>query len=362
MKKVIKVLHIGEYVQGGVATYINTLIKYSPPKFENYLILSNEKSKHDWPLEKDRVIYYKYKRSWESIIPAIKIIQETINKIKPDIIYVHSTWAGVMARLPYLIKKRNAKIIYNSHGWSFLMDIPKYKKCIYALIERVLANATDVIINVSKYEYNAALQVNITPNKLMQINSGISQEIKADFEEVNMPINKLNILFVGRFDKQKGVDILLDSFKKCTRKDIHLTMIGGSVLNEDMQIYKNEDDRITFMGWVPHEKLGSYYKNCDVVVMPSRWEAFGLVAIESMKYGKPVIVSNRGALPEIIHNNENGFVFDMDDSNSLKMILQDLDKMECLKMSESIKYIFKEKFTVDNMVNKTYRVYNMIYK
>ena len=356
----LKVLHIGEYVQGGVATYINTLIKHSPKNIENYLILANEKSEHNWPLTKDHVIYYKYKRSWESIIPAMRKIQATIDDIKPDIIYIHSTWAGVMARLPYLLKRKNIKIIYNPHGWSFLMEISKYKKCIYAFIERVLANVTDVIINVSKFEYDSAVQVNIARNKLVHIYSGISQEIEEDNEAVHMPDNKLNLLFVGRFDKPKGVDILLESFKKCTRRDIHLTMIGGNVLNEKAQVDKIDDDRITFLGWIPNDKLGAYYKKCDVVVMPSRWEAFGLVAIEAMKYGKPVLASNRGALPEIICDNETGFLFDMDTDSGLIKEFDILDKRKCAQMKEKVKETFREKFTEENMVNKTYLLYMKI--
>lgn len=352
-------LHIGEYVQGGVATYIKTLIKYSPKDIENYLILADEKSEHNWSLKKDHVIYYKYKRSWKSIIPAIIIIQTTIKEIKPDIIYIHSTWAGTMVRLPYLFKRKKLKIIYNPHGWSFLMDTPKYKKCVYTFVERVLANVTDIIINVSKFEYNAALQKNIAPNRSVHIYNGISQELNYDIEKVSMPENKLNLLFVGRFDKQKGIDILLEAIKQCTRKDIHLTMIGDNVLTDESPIDTNDDNRITFLGWVPHSKLGNYYKKCDIVVMPSRWEAFGLVAIEALKYGKPVLVSNRGALPEIIHNNENGFVFDMDDSSKLVEVLYKINKDKCKEMSENARHSFIDNFTEKDMVDKTYYIYNM---
>ena len=130
----MKILHVGEYVNGGVATYLRTLLnglqKYS--NIESYLLISEYKSQKNWENITKKVFYYKYKRSISNIFSAIKQIHEVIEKVNPDIIHVHSTWAGLFVRLSYLFRKRKAKIIYQSHGWSFLMDTSKYKKNIYS--------------------------------------------------------------------------------------------------------------------------------------------------------------------------------------------------------------------------------------
>ena len=92
--------------------------------------------------------------------------------------------------------------------------------------------------------------------------------------------------------------------------------------------------RVLPLAWFPifikidamYIKIGEYYQSCDGVIMPSRWEAFGLVAVEAMKYKKPVIVSDCGALPELVKDGYNGYVFKMDDEDSLKLIIDKLEK------------------------------------
>ena len=356
----MKVLHIGEYVRGGVATYIRTLIKYSEKNVENYLLLAKSKSESDWSLNSEHIIYYNYKRNWRYILPAFFEIRKAIKRVNPDIVYIHSTWAGVLVRSQYLWNKKPIKIIYNAHGWSFLMDTSAYKKKLYAMIECVLAYVTDEIVNVSNYEYNAALNRGISPSKQNVIYSGISSDYELsniDSVKVSFPKDKLNLLFVGRFDNQKGVDFLIEEFNECNRDDIHLILIGDNVISGRNSIEKVNTKKITFLGWIPHDKIAEYYVSCDAIVMPSRWEAFGLVAIEAMKYGKPVIASNRGALPEIVSKKEVGFVFSMDKKNSLTSILECLDKDSLQAMNSSVREEFLRKYTADNMVVKTYNLY-----
>ena len=147
----MKILHVGEYVKGGVSTYIHLLLKLDKKQqVENFLILSREKSDKSWDLDEKHLKYYSYKRNLLNIFMAILQIAKYINSVKPDVIYCHSTWAGLFVRLPLLFKKKNAYIIYNAHGWSFLMDTQEWKRKIYARIEYVLSKVTDCIINVSK--------------------------------------------------------------------------------------------------------------------------------------------------------------------------------------------------------------------
>ena len=154
----MKVLHVGEYVKGGVATYLHTLFSDETLAVDNHLVLSQPMSDTNWELLPSKVHYYTYKRRLLDIPLAMLHIWRKIRQVNPDILMVHSTWAGVFVRFPYLfISKRKKKIIYNAHGWAFLRDTSDIYKKIYALIERVLANVTDCIINVSDYEQNAAL-------------------------------------------------------------------------------------------------------------------------------------------------------------------------------------------------------------
>lgn len=354
----IKVLHVGEYVQGGVATYIRTLINHPEyPDVDDYLICADKNSETNWEIPSDHIQYYPYHRSLMQIPKAMSAIRKAIKQIKPDVIYCHSTWAGLFVRFPMLFERKTCRVIYNAHGWAFLRDSAEWKRKVYAGVERILQGQADKIINVSKYEYNAAIHYGLKKNNQTVIYSGISPEKGKVDSQVKLPLGKINLLFVGRFDPQKGLDLLLEAFNSCQRQDLHLTIIGDNVVGGGVKIEKKNTDRVTFLGWIPHDKLTSYYSACDVVIMPSRWEAFGLVAIEAMKYGKAVIVSNRGALPELIEDGKNGFVFNFEKTEQLIEILERL-RPEDLQVISS----FNEKEFIDKYQDKfvkmgTYQLY-----
>lgn len=353
----MKVLHVGEYVQGGVATYIRTLLDHPDyPEIEDYLVCSDYNSDHSWKLPEDRIYYYSYKRTLGNIPNAIKAIYRVVKHVKPDVIYCHSTWAGLFVRLPLFFLPKHCRIIYNAHGWAFLRDTTSLKKALYALIERVLSIRTDAIVNVSDYEYRAAKNARISKKRLWLVFSGISS-VKGETPPVELPKGVINLLFVGRFDAPKGIDYLLEHFSKCKRKDIHLFVIGDNVVGDSEKIPMIDTEKVTFCGWIPHDKLDGYYKSCDAVIMPSRWEAFGLVGVEAMKYGKPIIVSNRGALPELVKDGENGYIFDFEHPESLIHILEALNKKELHYKGEKAEVVFWQCYDRRKMLDKTILIY-----
>lgn len=355
----MKILHVGEYVNGGVATYLRTLLsglqKYDD--VENYLLISEYKSQQGWENITKKVFYYKYKRSLSNVFLAIKQIHAVIEDVNPDIIHVHSTWAGLFVRLPYLFRKRKAKIIYQSHGWAFLMDTSNYKKNIYALVERILSMPTDKIINISNYEQNQAIKYGLNKNKMIMIYNGIEDKVNKSNLKLNWDKNKINLLFVGRLDKQKGLDLFLDVYDKMKLENIHLYVIGTSVLDNNLP---QNTKYVTYLGWVDSKDIDEYYQACDAVIMPSRWEGFGLVAVEAMKNSKPVIVSDRGALPELVKENKNGYIFQLENINILKTILRELNKEDLATLGKCARQMYENNYTADIFVVKILAIYKNI--
>lgn len=353
----MKVLHVGEYVQGGVATYISMLLNHSRhTEIKDYIICSDKNSEHKWALPEGQVHYYTYHRSIFQILPAMIAVWKEIRRLKPDVIYCHSTWAGLFVRFPMLFLGKPCRVLYNAHGWAFLRDTTSLKKAVYTLIERALSTRTDAIINVSGYEYKAAENAGISKKKLCLVYSGITP-VKGETPPVHLPKGVINLLFVGRFDAPKGIDYLLENFSKCKRKDIHLFVIGDNVVGDSEKIPMVNTEKVTFCGWIPHNQLDGYYKSCDAVIMPSRWEAFGLVGVEAMKYGRPVIVSNRGALPELVKIGENGYIFYFDHPESLIQILEKLDKRNLCRMGQKAEFIFMQRYESEKMLEKTILIY-----
>ncbi len=355
----MKILHVGEYVNGGIATYLRTLLsglqKYDD--VENYLLISKYKSQRGWENITKKVFYYKYKRSISNIFSAIKQIHAVIKDINPDIIHVHSTWAGLFVRLPYLFRKRKAKIIYQSHGWAFLMDTSNYKKYIYALVEKILSIPTDKIINISNYEQKQAIKYGLNKNKMIMIYNGVEDKENNSNLKLNWDKNKINLLFVGRLDRQKGLDLFLDVYDKIKLKNMHLYVIGTSVLDDNLP---KSTEYVTYLGWVDNKYIDVYYQACDAVIMPSRWEGFGLVAIEAMRNSKPIIASDAGALPELIRDNINGYIFCLENKFSLRDILFKIDKETLNFIGLTNRKLFLKKFTNKQFVVNVLDLYKNV--
>lgn len=357
-------MHVGEYVKGGVYTYLYDVLEHQM-KFKNamvYLVASEYKSEKDYPLGPDKTFFYKYRRNPLYFIYATIYIFTLIKKIKPDIIHVHSTFAGLFVRVMYLLKKdKKVKIIYCSHGWSFFMETSQLSKRIYLRIEKLLSKVTTKIVNISMFEQTESIKLGIPEKKSTLIYNGtkeINAKKKGTSELLSIDKDKINILFVGRFDRQKGIDILVNTIKKITKKEVHFYLIGDSVLGEGGDL--ESVDNITKLGWIQREDIDSYYNVVDAVIVPSRWEGFGLVAIEAMKNKKAVIASNRGALPELIKNNVTGYIFDMDNLDSLKKIIENLDKNTLAELGEKGYHRYLEKFTSEKMNNELLRLYNSV--
>lgn len=356
----MRILHIGEYVKGGVATYIHTLVKQQMNSNQVYLLMSEAKSEKEWPIPSCNVFYYKYKRSFRNILQAILQINKYVKKINPDIIHIHSSWAGMFVRVLYLFPRDRPKIVYCAHGWSFLMDISLIKKYLFAYIEIILAYKTDVIINISQYEQKASFEFGLPKNKSIMIYNGVDCKSKNSqlTKKTHLNNDNINLLFVGRFDKQKGIDLLLSYFSIQEFENIKLYIVGDSVLNKESCVLP---PKVHYLGWVDNSVIDKYYQACDAVIMPSRWEGFGLVAVEAMRNKKAVIASNRGALPEIVQDKYNGYIFDIDNVDHLNNILRKVNKNELKIMGENGYKLFKEKFTAQKFNERILEVYNSLF-
>jgi glycosyltransferase involved in cell wall biosynthesis len=113
------------------------------------------------------------------------------------------------------------------------------------------------------------------------------------------------LLYVGRLDPEKGVQTLLDAFGRlaAARRELRLVVVGEGKLRPGLQQEAaglGLGERVTFLGYVAPPALAAVYRMAEVVVVPSLYEPFGLVALEAMASGTPVVASSAGGLAEII--------------------------------------------------------------
>jgi D-inositol-3-phosphate glycosyltransferase len=132
---------------------------------------------------------------------------------------------------------------------------------------------------------------------------------------IGLPVDRPVVLFVGRIQPLKGPDVAIRAVAAMARRDAMLLIVGGaSGLDGDREMQQATAlvdelglaDRVRFVDPKPHHILSSYYRAADVVVVPSRSESFGLVALEAAACGIPVVATAVGGLLNIVHDGVTG--------------------------------------------------------
>jgi glycosyltransferase involved in cell wall biosynthesis len=348
-----RVLHVAETIMGGVTSYLQETIIYQASSLgaENiHLLVPSDHAQELFGIEETMVTTFnRTGRNVASLIAFSIALNSCLKSFKPTIVHLHSTFAGAIARPMLALSRPRPRIVYCPHGWAFLMDIPEWKRHCYAFIERALARLTDVVINISRYEDQQARAYGIAPDKCVVVRNAVSPRkpcpglASSPFDEAF-----INLLFVGRFDRQKGLDLLLRVMRRLQDSPIRLYVIGSSV--HDAQAMQPPSN-VTMMGWLPRSSLDAYYAAADGLVVPSRWEGFGLVAIEAMRAGTAVIASNRGSLPELVEHGITGFIFGLNENDlgELEQTLRGLDKHRLRDMGSAAARHFEQCFTAESM-------------
>jgi D-inositol-3-phosphate glycosyltransferase len=197
---------------------------------------------------------------------------------------------------------------------------PAQRKC----TERDIAEAADgIIVSTDEERENLEVLYGVQTAKVDVIPPGVDMSLFAPIPmaearaRLGIGAGKM-LLFVGRLDPIKGVDILLKAFAMmCASPECRLIIIGGSAgRNDELRKLKalarglGIFDRVEFNEPVSQDLLPLYYSAADVTVVPSHHESFGLVAVESLACGTPVVASNRGGLRTTIKDGENGLLVD----------------------------------------------------
>lgn len=318
----IKIMHIAQ-AAGGVARYLHSLFKYmDKDKFENILVCSYDYKEEDF---KDVVDVFEQIDMQRSIggqdLKAAKAVRKLIKKYNPDIVYSHSSKAGAVARLANLGIKN--KSIYNPHGWSFNMRCSNKKLLMYKTLEKIMAPFSDKIICISDAEKQSALDKKICSEKKLQvIFNGVDIEDYNNNKnntvtraELGIPEDAFVVGMVGRLSEQKAPDVFLRMARRI-KEDIpnaYFIIVGEGEMQMKIEKYadKNEMlDAIHITGWVDNPL--SYVELFDIAALLSRWEGFGLVIPEYMMAGKPVVVTEVDAIPDIVTDHVNGILVPMD--------------------------------------------------
>ncbi len=283
-------------------------------------------------------------RYWRFARSASKKIEELNDKIGFDVIHanlplvpsfaipknaskalvcaVHSTWKGEA-----IVTKRDNPKNLNPNEKSML----RYNFLLRSY-EKKLMKRSDALIAVSKYTVDELTELyGIDEKKIHVIYNGVDvqkfkprpdrAELRRDF---GLEAEKKIVLFVGRLYHRKGLEILLRSIPPVLQEfsDVKF-VISGKGFKEKEESLRNLakqldiEDHVTFLGYVPDEKLPNLYSASDIFVLPAIYENFPFAILEAQATGLPVISTKVGGIPEFLVDNENGFLIDPGDSAQL---------------------------------------------
>jgi glycosyltransferase involved in cell wall biosynthesis len=346
-----RIVHAAETSGGGLATYIGHLIKMQRDFFGPGCITAIlPESQSQFMRSVPGVEVLTFDDSAGRVVNAFRLarrLKEFVNGGQPNVVHLHSTFAGAVLR-PMLLKlKSKTKIIYCPHGWAFDRKMSSYAQYGAKWIERKLAPLCHAIVCISYHEVRAARQCGIAPEKLVLVRNGVPMVAPTpaiDPASIAWPEGKRRILFVGRFDRQKGVDVLLRAVSEL-KDQVFACIVGDSVV--DNLPVASDAENVRLCGWLSPAQLEAYYQSADVVVIPSRWEGFGLVAAEAMRAGLPVIASNVGGLTEIVDDGVTGILIPTDDEKVLVQTLRDLTDAHLRAMGKAGRERFLRDFTME---------------
>ncbi len=209
------------------------------------------------------------------------------------------------------------------------LNSPIFK--IFSFLEQLMIRCSDRLLThtfAHRDEICNAFKIN--PDQFHVIPHGIQIPQNIEIEKPDHLPEKMNILYVGRLEYRKGIDVLLEAIPPILNvmDNINFTIVGKDVNNAYQNQFQQKwnhqfDHRVTFAGTLGAEQLKQMYRECDLFVAPSRYESFGLIYVEAAIYGKPVIGCKAGGIPEVIEEGVTGLLASPGDSQDLaEKILQ----------------------------------------
>lgn len=175
---------------------------------------------------------------------------------------------------------------------------------------------------------------------------------------------KLNILFTGRLEKRKGVKYLIEAYQivKGEIPNSRLIIVGpGTRLRKkyEKQVRRNKLEDVIFVGYVPYDELPRYYKTADVFCAPATGhESFGIILLEAMAMGKPIVASNIDGYASLLTNDAEGTLVPPKDKRKLAQALISVLSDESLRQQMGAKGIIKaQEYSWERVAQKVFNYY-----
>jgi glycosyltransferase involved in cell wall biosynthesis len=257
-----------------------------------------------------------------------KEISLLFDKVQPDVVHIQSHYM-IGEHVLYEAVKRGIRIVATNHfmpeNLNPFLPFPQWFKDIVGRISwkdmgKVMGQA-DVVTTPTPLAAKAMHQ-HAFLRKVLPLSNGIdSAAYELQPGESIEPNSYPTVLFAGRLAEEKHVDVLIDAVAKTPRElNVHLEIVGGGEVRPALEAQVARlglGDRVKFLGLASDEDLREAYIKADIFCMPGTAELQSLVTLEAMSASTPVLLANAMALPHLVRDGENGYLFTPNDSGEL---------------------------------------------
>ena len=268
--------------------------------------------------------YFRICLPWE----IKKEISLLFDRVKPDVVHIQSHYM-IGEHVLYEAVKRGVRIVATNHfmpeNLNPFLPFPQWFKDIIGKISwkdmgKVMGKA-DVVTTPTPLAAKAMHQ-HAFLRKVLPLSNGIdSAAYELQPGEQIEPHEHPTVMFAGRLAEEKHVDVLIEAVSKTPPElNVHLEIVGGGEVRsslEDLVRRLRMTDRVKFLGLASDEELRRAYIQADLFCMPGTAELQSLVTLEAMSACTPVVLADAMALPHLVRDGENGYLFTPNDSDDL---------------------------------------------
>jgi glycosyltransferase involved in cell wall biosynthesis len=360
------ILHVAETAKGGVGAYLEELVARQAERHgadRVRVVLPAEHAALFGRLPPQTVHGFRIGSAGRlrAMMRMALVAGSLVRQWRPDIVHLHSSCAGLVLRPLLALLPHRPRVVYCPHGWAFDREAARWLNRAAAAVERVWARFCDAVVCISHHERASALRAGLPADRLAVVVNGIDDiALPADIDSAHAlwPTGALRVLFVGRLDRQKGVDILYKALEHL-RERAFAVVVGEAVVADPSRSVPPPPN-VRAMGWLARQQIAELCRAADVLVVPSRWEGFGLVALEAMRCGCAVVASRTGGLPEVIDDGVSGLLFEPGDAGQLAALLEQCDPASWKAMGGAGRRRFEALFRVERVSDELDALYRRL--
>ncbi len=371
----------GAHFSGGVGNVVYNLLLQMKKRGHEIYVFTTAAMGEETSIEKhENVTVVRYKPQFKvssSPVALNYVYSRFIFNLDLDIIHAHigNPLAPLGGALYAKVRKKPFIITYHEDmigGYGSWLRRAVIWFLNTFVVDRILSQA-DAVLTPSEYYIEKSTHLNKIKDKVASIPNGIILEDyqrkyskKESRDILNLSQRENIILFVGSLTPRKAPDVLVKAMSLVLRRcpDSRLLFVGDGYYRNDLEALAKERgilENITFMGFVDDDTKKLCYSASDIFVLPSRSEGFGIVLLEALAYGLPLVVSDLEVFRSVVQDGYNGFFTETENERDLaSKILYLLDDADLrTRMGENAKREV-QRFDWDSIADETLRFYEGI--